>query len=144
MSKIKELFFKYKSFIMYAFFGVCTTVVNWGAYYLCYNIAGIPNVPSTMIAWIIAVVFAFITNKLWVFDSKSFEGKILLREIWTFTAARLLTGALDVVIMYAAVDVFAWNSTLWKLLSNIIVIILNYIFSKLIVFKKENSNKPKG
>ena len=142
MKKIKELFFKYKSFIMYVFFGVCTTLLNWGSYYLCYNVAGIPNVPSTIIAWVLAVAVAFITNKLWVFDSRSFEKKTLFHEIWTFTAARLATGILDVGIMYLTVDVLGWNSTLWKLLSNIIVIILNYVFSKLVVFKRKNSDPP--
>lgn len=141
MKKIKELLFKYKSFIMYAIFGVCTTLLNWASYYLFYNIAGIPNVPSTIIAWVLAVAFAFITNKLWVFESRSFEKKILLHEIWTFTAARLATGILDVGIMYLTVDVLGWNSTLWKLLSNIVVIILNYVLSKLVVFKKGRSGQ---
>ena len=138
---MKNLLMKYKSFILYAVFGVCTTLINWGAYYLCYSVINIPNVPSTIIAWIVAVAFAFITNKIWVFDSKSFEGKTLLYEIWTFIAARLATGALDVVVMYFAVDVFAMNSTVWKLISNIIVIVLNYILSKLVIFRKGNSDK---
>lgn len=141
MSKIKVLFFKYKSFIMYAFFGVCTTLVNWVSYFLLYNVAKIPNVPSTIVAWLLAVAFAFITNKLWVFDSKSFNSKTLIHEIWTFIAARLLTGVLDVGVMYLTVDILGWNAMLWKLLSNIIVIIINYILSKMIVFKKENSDQ---
>lgn len=136
MSRIKELCEKYKSIISYGFFGVCTTVINWAAYFLCYNIAGIPNVVSTVIAWVIAVIFAFITNKLWVFESKSFEKNILIHEIWTFFTARIATGVLDVAIMYFAVDVFQMNATVWKLISNIIVIVLNYIFSKLVIFSK--------
>lgn len=138
---MKKIILKYKSIIAYLFFGVLTTLINWGSYFLCYNIVHIPNVSSTIIAWILAVSFAFITNKIWVFDSKSFIGKVLLHEIWTFIAARLITGILDVVIMYFAVDVFAMNSTAWKLISNIIVIVLNYIFSRLIIFKKGNSDK---
>lgn len=137
MNRIKELLIKYKSFIMYAFFGVLTTLVNWGSYYLCYNIAGIPNVISTIIAWVLAVAFAFITNKLWVFDSKSFTKKTLIHEIWTFMAARLATGVLDVGIMYLTVDVFGWNSVLWKLISNVIVIVLNFVLSKIFVFDKK-------
>lgn len=117
---MKKIILKYKSIIAYLFFGVLTTLINWGSYFLCYNIVQIPNVPSTIIAWILAVAFAFITNKIWVFGSKSFNGKVLLYEIWTFLAARLITGILDVVIMYFAVDVFAMNSTVWKLISNII------------------------
>jgi len=138
---MKNLFTKHKSFIMYAIFGVCTTLINWGTYYLCYSVIHIPNIPSNIIAWVLAVAFAFITNKIWVFDSKSFTGKTLIYEIWTFIAARLATGILDIVIMYFAVDVFSMNSTVWKLISNIIVIAINYILSKLIIFKKGNSDK---
>ena len=135
----KRLFFKYKGLILYAFFGVCTTLINWGVYYLCYNILHIPNVASTVIAWLLAIAFAFITNKLWVFDSKSFQNKTLLYEIWTFLVSRIATGILDVGIMYIAVDVCAMNSTIWKLISNIIIIVLNYILSKLVIFKKRKS-----
>ena len=72
-----------------------------------------------------------------MFDSKSFDGKTLKHEIPTFFGARVATGILDVVIMYLAVDVMSWNSTIWKLISNIIVIILNYVASKLFIFKKK-------
>ena len=140
---MRRIIQKYKSIIAYLFFGVLTTLINWGSYFLFYNIAKTPNVPSTIIAWILAVAFAFITNKIWVFDSKSFDGKTILHEIWTFITARLITGILDVVIMYFAVDVFVMNSTVWKLISNIIVIVLNYIFSRLIIFKKGNSDKSR-
>ena len=134
---IKKLLTKYKSFIMYMIFGVLTTVINLLTYYICFNILRIPNVASTIIAWILAVSFAFVTNKIWVFDSKSFDGKILSHEIPTFFGARIATGVLDVVIMYIAVDVLSWNSTVWKLVSNIIVIILNYIASKFVIFKAQ-------
>ncbi len=132
---MKKLYEKYKDLIPYAFFGVCTTVVNVVIYYLCYNVTGIPNVPSTIIAWFFAVVFAFITNKLWVFKSKSFEKKILVHEILTFFGCRLATGVLDVVIMWIAVDLMSWNETIWKIISNILVIIINYIASRLVIFK---------
>lgn len=134
---IKSLLIKYKSIIMYAVFGVLTTLVNMAVYYGCFNLLSIPNVPSTIIAWILAVIFAFITNKLWVFDSKSFDGKTLAHEIPTFFGARIMTGILDVGIMCLAVDVLNWNSTVWKLISNVIVIVLNYVASKLVIFKKK-------
>ena len=134
---IKELWTKYKSFIMYAVFGALTTVVNMAAYFLCYNLLKIPNVPSTVIAWVLAVLFAFITNKLWVFDSPSFDAKTLRHEIPTFFGARLATGILDVAIMYLAVDLAHGNPTVWKLISNILVIIINYVASKLVIFKKD-------
>lgn len=109
MERIEIIVIKYKHLFMYAVFGILTTLVNLASYYLCYNILVIPNVPSTIIAWILAVAFAFITNKLWVFDSKSFDGKTLAREIPTFFGARLAAGVLDVGIMWIAVDVMNWK-----------------------------------
>ena len=79
---MKRIIYKYKLIIAYLFFGVLTTLINWGSYFLFYNIATILNVTSTIIAWILAVAFAFITNKLWVFDRKSFKGNTLIHEIY--------------------------------------------------------------
>ena len=134
LDKKKRLLTKYKQFIMYAVFGVLTTAVNFTSYYLCYNSIGIENIPATIIAWILAVIFAFLTNKLWVFDSKSFDKATITHEVLTFFWVRLITGVFDVVIMGMAVDVMEWDSTIWKLLSNVIVIVINYIMSRLIVF----------
>lgn len=120
---------------MYAVFGVLTTAVNMASYFLCFQIAGIPNVPSTVIAWVLSVCFAFITNKLWVFDSRSFSAKVLKHELPAFFGARIATGLLDVGIMYLAVDLLHWNPALWKLISNLLVIIINYVASKLIIFR---------
>ena len=138
MEKLKGLFLKYKEQILYVFFGGLTTIINWGAYALCYNVLGVSNVPSVIIAWILGVAFAFVTNKIWVFESRSFDTKTVLRELWTFVAARLATGLLDLGIMYLAVDVLGGNGNVWKLISNVVVIILNYVFSKLIVFRKQD------
>ena len=134
----RELLVKYRSLILYVIFGVMTTLVNMAAYWLCFDAFGIPNVPSTVVAWILAVAFAFITNKLWVFGSTSFDAKTLRHEIPTFFGARLLTGLLDVGIMYATVDVMQWNPMIWKFISNVIVIILNYIASRLVIFRKKD------
>lgn len=137
----KALLIKYKDVISYLFFGVCTTIINWASYYLLYSIFHVPNVVSVIIAWILAVLFAFITNKLFVFESRSYDARTLIHEIWTFTAARLLTGLLDLLIMYVSVDILGLDSTLWKFLSNIVVVILNYIFSKLIIFRRKKTNE---
>lgn len=137
MMRIIELIKKYKAFLAYAFFGVCTTMVNMIAYNVCMSRCKIGNIPSTIVAWILAVLFAFITNKLWVFESRSFKVNILIHEVVSFFMCRLLTGVLDVLIMYIAVDVMRLNATLWKLLSNILVIILNYIASKIVIFRRK-------
>lgn len=127
---------KYQSLISYAVFGVLTTVVNIVTYSICYNRMGIGNTLSNVIAWILAVAFAYVTNKLWVFDSKSWKLQVLKREITAFVSCRLATGILDIVMMFVSVDLLGMHAMPMKILSNIIVIVLNYIFSKLVIFKK--------
>ena len=126
-----------RELISYGFFGVCTTAVNMAVYALLFERLGVPNVPSVIVSWVLSVAFAFITNKLWVFESKRFDRNTLRREVPSFFGARLLTGLLDLAIMYVAVDVCHGNGTLWKLISNAIVIVLNFVASKLVIFKKE-------
>ncbi len=140
METLKALIIKYKSLILYGIFGVCTTAINVIAYYILYNIAGIGNVISAIIAWVVAVAFAFVTNKLFVFESRSWKKSNAIHEIVTFISARLVTGIIDIIIMYFTVDILSMNSTLWKLISNIIVIILNYIASNTIVFKHKHKD----
>lgn len=137
MSHIYFLFKKYKPLILYVFFGIATTIINVVCYNLCYNYLVISNVISTCIAWLAAVLFAFVTNKLFVFDSKSFAAKVIIYELTTFFSCRLLTGVMDIAIMFVCVDLLRLNPILWKIFANVLVIIFNYIASKLIIFKSK-------
>ena len=127
-----------KQLILYLFFGVCTTVINTICYGILYELLLVNNVLSTILAWLAAVIFAFVTNKVFVFESKRNNATEKLSEITSFFGCRILTGILDVVIMAVAVDYLKWNSLLWKLISNIIVTIINYIASKFFIFKDKN------
>ena len=137
MEKIKELYNKYKEILMYLIFGVLTTVVNIVSYFLLARILHIDTVVSTVIALILSILFAYITNKIFVFESKTNTAKELLKEIISFFGCRAFTGVLDVTFMYITVDVFNLNDMIMKIISNIVVIIVNYVFSKLIIFKKD-------
>lgn len=136
MDKLIGLLKKHKDIIFYLFFGVCTTAINIIVYNVFYYALLVPNVNSNIIAWIVAVLFAFVTNKLFVFDSTSLTAKVMLYELFSFLACRMITGLLDLGIMYATVDCLKQNALLWKVISNVLVIILNYISSKLVIFKK--------
>ena len=136
MTDLKGLIEKYRDFIVYAFFGMCTTIVNVIVYYISARVIGLGTVSSTVVAWIFAVLFAFFTNKLWVFNSKSWEKKLVVRELSSFYLCRLSTGAFDVAVMFVSVDILGWNDLIMKIISNVIVIILNYVASKFIIFKK--------
>lgn len=121
----------------YLIFGALTTLVNIIAYAVLYYVFHINNAISNIIAWIIGATFAYITNKLYVFNSKVNTKKDLLKEIVYFYGCRLLTLAFDEGIMIVTVDKFGWNALLMKIIANIIVIILNFIFSKILIFKKK-------
>lgn len=126
-----------KNVVSYIFFGVCTTGINVVSYHILHHIWGIKNISSTILAWLFAVIFAFVTNKLFVFGSKEVDKKVVIHEGIAFFSCRILTGILDVFIMYIAVDIMEWHATEWKLFSNIGVIILNYLASRLIIFKRK-------
>lgn len=137
MKKILSLFLKFRAEILYIIFGLLTTLVNIASYFLFYSILNFENVTSAVIAWVISVVFAYITNRIFVFESKTTGVRAIIREAAAFFACRFLTGVADVIIMFVAVDVMKWNSLLWKLISNIFVIVANYLASALLIFKKK-------
>lgn len=138
MTKLKALFQKYKDVIPYAIFGVLTTLVNIASYWLCAHALGMPVMASTIIAWILAVLFAYVTNRKWVFLSEAKGRRAIVKEMLSFFACRLATGLVDWACMFLFVDVLHWNDVLIKTGANILVIVLNYIASKLIIFKKQS------
>lgn len=134
---IKKIFEKYKEIILYVFFGGCTTLVNIIAYYVCAHPLSLATVPSTVLAWILSVAFAYVTNRIYVFKSRSNGYVAVLGEIVSFVSCRLLTGLMDLGIMFVCVDLLGLNDLIIKILSNVLVIILNYIASKCLIFRKK-------
>lgn len=135
MEKVLYLYKKYKEILLYLFFGVLTTIVSLSTYYFFSEILEIHYLISNVFSWIFAVLFAYITNRLWVFKIKNNDIKSILKEMFAFINCRLLSGAIDMVVMFLLVDILIVNSMYAKLITQIIVVILNYIFSKLVVFK---------
>ena len=135
--KVWQLFLKYKEVIMYLVFGGLTTLINIVAYAVCARAIGMNTMTANATALTISILFAYITNKLFVFESKTDTKKEIFREFFSFIACRLGTGALDMLFMFVSVDVLRFYDVVMKILSNIIVIILNYVFSKLVVFAKK-------
>ena len=136
-AKLKELFKKYYDLISYLFFGVLTTVVNYLVYLPCYNLLGLNASASNMIAWVVAVIFAFVTNKPFVFHSYDWSAKVLIPELTKFVATRIGSGGLETAILFLSVDIAGLNGNVWKLVTSVLVVVLNYIGSKLLVFKKK-------
>lgn len=136
MDKIRRLIGKYYDILAYLFFGVLTTVVNYIVYLPCYNLLHISAAASNVIAWTAAVVFAYLTNKPFVFKSHDWSSKTVVPELTKFVGSRILSGALETVFIFVTVDLLLWNGNIMKLITSVLVVILNYIASKLLVFKK--------
>ena len=136
MKKLIDLFFKYKEVILYLFFGGCSTLVNIVTYGIGTRVIEWDVVSANILAWVCSVIFAYLTNKFFVFESKTNDLNTLFKEILSFFSARIVTLLLDVAIMKFGIY-FGINDLIMKVIANIFVIIANYIFSKLFIFKKE-------
>lgn len=141
ISKIKSLYFKYKEIINYIIVGGLTTVVSLGSYYICVLTFLNPRNAlqlqiANLISWICAVTFAYVTNRKYVFESKN-ANKI--SEAMRFVGARISTLAIDAICMALFVSIFGLNDKWAKIAVQFIIFILNYIFSKLFVFRKFDS-----
>lgn len=124
--------------ISYVIFGVLTTAVDWLTYklvrWLGYSVAF-----SSTAAWAAAVLFAFVTNKFFVFQSFSFRPVEFFREFVSFVSCRALTGVLTVAAMVAMVDMMGWNEWVGKFLVSAMSLVLNYVFSKLFIFRNKKT-----
>ena len=128
-------FNKYREALLYLFFGGCTTLVNIVAFYIVRKF-GVSTYITNIIAWFLSVVFAFITNKLFVFESKNTSIKDSFKECFSFFLFRVISLVFDMGIMYLLIDLLNINEMVSKVFSNIFVVIINYVFSKLFIFKK--------
>lgn len=142
---------RYREPLMYLFFGVVTTVLNLLVFKLCNLLLGDAlYLVSNVIAWAAAVITAYVTNKLWVFESKSWAPTVLAREIPAFAGARVFSLLIEEAGLFLTIDLLGWDrwslsllfftvggQMICKFLMQVIVVILNYVFSKLIIFKKK-------
>ena len=132
---LAKLWKRYRDIFLYLFFGGMTTAVNYAVYLPCYNLLGWSGASSNIVAWIAAVIFAFVTNKPFVFGSHDWSPKVLWPELTKFVGCRVGSGLLETAIIFVAVDCLDGNGNIWKLITAVLVIILNYIGSKFLVFK---------
>ena len=136
VQKIRALIVKYWDILIYLVFGVLSTVVNYLVYLPAYYLLGCSAALSNMIAWVVAVAFAFLTNKPFVFRSHDWSMKVLVPELTKFVGCRVASGVGETVILLITVDLLGWNSILWKLITSVLVVVANYFGSKFLVFKK--------
>lgn len=130
---------KIKEILWYGFFGVLTTLVNIISFYLL-DKTGMNVYLNNFIAWFLSVLFAFVTNKLFVFNSKSLDKKVIMKEVISFFFFRILSLGIDMAGMYICISMMNMNRMISKVLMNVVVIVANYIFSKIFIFKKKETN----
>lgn len=133
LNKLLNLYKKYKEIINYLIFGVLTTLISIVTYAIFTKVFHIDYLISNVLSWIIAVLFAYITNKIYVFESKS---KKNIKEITSFFFFRVVSLIIEMIILYIFVDILHIDDLVTKIIAQIIVIVSNYVFSKVFVFKK--------
>ena len=134
METIRSLLHKYRELISYAFWGVMTTAINYVTYTLCTEVFHIHYLTGTAVAWVVSVLFAYFVNKMFVFQSRDWGWKAL-RELWQMVASRLFSLGLEMAIMWFFVDTMHCPHLVVKLGANVLVIIVNYVLSKWVIFK---------
>ena len=136
MEQLKSFLAKHWDVLSYLLFGVLTTAVNYIIYLPCYNVLGLSGSLSNAIAWAGAVAFAYLTNKPFVFQSHDWSARTVIPELSKFVGCRIGSGVLETAIIFLTVDILAWNGNVMKLATSVLVVVLNYIGSKLLVFRK--------
>lgn len=136
VSRMKEIIKKHWDVISYLVFGGLTTAVNYLIYLPCYNILHWNASLSNVAAWVVSVAFAFLTNKPFVFRSHDWSARVVLPELSKFLGCRVGSGVMETAIIFVTVDLLQWNGNWMKLITAVLVVILNYFGSKLLVFRK--------
>lgn len=126
---------RYRDFFVYMIFGAMATIINAGLYALLFQYIQISNVGSTIIAWVITLIFAFFTNKFFVYKSDEKRVKYVIKEFYQFFLCRLLSGIFDVLFMFITVDILSLYPVIMKLIAALFVGLINYFGGKLVIFK---------
>ena len=138
MNRLYSLIQKHRDIIIYLFFGGLTTLVSFAVYFSAYHYLSLSAGWSNVISWGCAVLFAFVTNKPFVFHSRDWSCSVVLPELAKFIGSRLFSGLLETAFLAVTVDLLQLHNLSMKLIASVAVVILNYIFSKLIVFRTAN------
>lgn len=134
---VSELFTKYREVLMYLIFGVLTTAVSIVTYWFFTEVLNMPVLIANVISWILAVTFAYFTNRTWVFEQKPEGFKETVKQMIGFYGGRVATLLMEEVILWLFIEQLGWNNMLVKLFAQVLVIVLNYVISKLLVFRKK-------
>ena len=136
-STLRELCGRYREQLLYLVFGFLAFLVSMGTFALADRVLKMPTLVANVFSWVITVAFAYVTNRTWVFESKATGLAPIVREILSFAAGRLLTLGVEEFMLFVGVTLLAFDSILVKLIAQVVVIILNYVISKFVVFRRK-------
>ena len=139
MKKLLEIWKKYEEGINYLFWGGIAFVLSMVLFYIFANVMHMNEQPANVITWIICVIFTYLTNRTFVFKSKSRGSKEIAKEFTSFTTARLATLVLENIVLFVCIEWFHIYNMIAKLIGQFLVIVSNYILSKLWIFKKKEN-----
>lgn len=140
----EPFYLRYKEILLYLFFGGLTFVVSVGSYAFFNAVIGLNVLVANVISWILAVLFAYLTNRTWVFKDKAYSAAGIVKEMLLFFGGRLATLAVEEAILYVFITRLQFNSIAVKVIAQIIVVLLNYVISKLVVFRKSGRKDENG
>lgn len=140
MNKLKKLLNQYRDVPVYMLFGVLTTLANYAVYLPCYNLWGISATVSNILAWTVSVLFAFLTNKPFVFRSHDWSSRVVFPELAKFVGCRAGSGLLETGVIFVTVDLLGWNGNWIKLAVSVLVVVANYFASRLLVFRNRRGD----
>lgn len=132
---MRALFEKYRELILYVFFGGLTTLVDWASYWLMTDLLRVDYMAAAFLSQVIAILFAYVTNRRFVFESRARGVRAVAVELVKFFGARGVSLLLNMLVMYVGVDLLHFNDKVIKVIASVLVVIANYIFSKLFVFR---------
>ena len=138
IERIRKFINQYYDVLSYLFFGGLTTLVNFLVYFPLFNWLKCSAVFSNIIAWTVAVAFAFLTNKPFVFKSHDWSSKVVIPELSKFVSCRIGSGLLETALIWLLVDLLIWNGNWVKIVISVLVVVLNYVASKWFVFSGKN------
>jgi len=139
LHKLLSLLQRYREIVLYLLFGGLTTLINIVTYFFCARLLPFSStIPANTLAWLLSVLFAYATNRRWVFASRAAGLWRVTRELFSFFGARVFTGLLDIGILFLFVDCLRFYDLPVKIASNLLVIVINYLLSKFWIFRKNH------
>ena len=137
LAPLRPFYRRYREALLYLFFGALATLLSIGLFWLLTRCMAVPPLWANVVTWVLCVAFAYVTNRTWVFEQKAKGGRDVAREAGAFALGRLATLGMEELMLWAGIDLLGIDSMVVKVVAQVAVIVVNYVISKLLVFRKK-------